>query len=66
MAYRLLRDMPMSSTWAVARQAAFDFIDDDALTLGAALAYYTALAMRRRRRTGEATQFSVDGGVNEE
>jgi len=37
--------MAMSSTWAVARQAASDFIDDDALTLGAALAYYTALAM---------------------
>ena len=37
--------MAMSSPWAVARQAAFDFIDDDALTLGAALAYYTALAM---------------------
>ena len=37
--------MALRSPWAVARQAASDFIDDDALTLGAALAYYTALAM---------------------
>jgi len=37
--------MSLQSAWDVAKETVAEFIDDDALTLGAALAFYTALGM---------------------
>jgi membrane protein len=37
--------MPLGGAWDIVKQTGTDFVDDDAMTLGAALAFYTALAM---------------------
>jgi membrane protein len=37
--------MTRSSAWTVARETVTEFVEDDAMTLAAALAYYTALGM---------------------
>jgi membrane protein len=37
--------MRIGTVWDVAKKSASEFVDDDAMTLGAALAFYTALGM---------------------
>ena len=37
--------MTFSSTWVIAKETVAEFVEDDAMTLAAALAYYTALGM---------------------
>jgi membrane protein len=37
--------MTPSNLWAIARETASEFVDDDAMTVAGALAYYTALGM---------------------
>lgn len=37
--------MTLSNLWAIARETVSEFVDDDAMTVAGALAYYTALGM---------------------
>jgi membrane protein len=38
-------DMALSATWGIVKETVREFVDDDAMTAGAALAFFTALGM---------------------